>query len=397
MMNLSELEPQDLTPRTTGEKEIARALSAARARRLRKIELEITSECIVGRRSSGEGCLHCSLKAGTGVANYLTTEIIKSVLVDARDLGASVVVLTGGEPAQHPGFVDALKHAKRAGLETRVYTTGISDAWKTCRLADVANLIDEVYLSFEGLGETHDRVLGWPGAFEHTMSFVRDLHDLGIRWSAHFTPMRLNYGELESVARTVRELGADSLKLIDFIPQGRGWANRSVLELDTSQYFELFSVVRRLRAELPGSDGSPFLRFHDETYSLGPSAAAPLGHVVRGGCTSGRESCAVLSDGTVIPCLGFRLKESGDQPGAKHIAGNIKAQSFREIWLQSEVLLQFASSKAQDVNISCLGCSMLRECLGCCSCRRSELEHMFDQGLRQRGRSVKRDQALDLY
>jgi radical SAM protein with 4Fe4S-binding SPASM domain len=376
-MKLDESEQRGSAAGTVREDESNQNHRVASARRLRKVEVEITSECIVGRRSKGEGCIHCSLKAGTGVANSLTIEQIKSIQSDASDLGATTVVLTGGEPAQHPAFMDALEHAKRVGLETRVYTTGVADAWRRYPLDDVAPLVDEFYLSVEGLGETHDRVLRWPGAFEETVNFARKLQRLGIKWTAHFTPMRPNYLELEPIARKVRELGADSLKLIDFIPQGRGWTNRDVLELDSSRYFELFSAVRRLQHELCDSQGTPFVGFHDETYPPGLSVTAPLGPVENGGCTSGRESCAVLSDGTLIPCLGFRLFMAGDQPRSSHVAGNVRAHPFREIWLHSAVLQRFADSKAQDVNTACLGCSMLNECLGCCSCRRTELERSF--------------------
>src|SRR2546425_2163890 len=367
IMNSSELEPQPLEGAREPADEVSTVPTSTRTRRLRKVEVEITSECIVGRKSSGAACVHCSLKAGTGLASYLSLKEIRAILRDARYLGASVLVLTGGEPSQHPDFPRALECARALGLKTRVYTTGVTDAWGEHRIEDVATLIDQVYLSVEGIGETHDRVLGWPGAFAHTTKFIGRLQKLGMRWAAHFTPMRPNYLDLESVARTVHDLGADALKLIDFIPQGRGWDNRASLGLDDRQYYDLFSVVRGLQDELRAPDGSAFVRFHDETYTKRLSEETLLGDVLGGGCTSGRESCAVLSDGTVIPCLGFRLELSGERPRRIHVAGNVRTHPLREIWSESEVLLRFADSQAEDVNPMCHGCSMLDECLGCCS------------------------------
>ncbi len=346
-------------------------------RQLRKIEIELTSECIVGRHSKGGACVHCSLKAGTGIANYLTLKETESMLADASRLGAKTVVLTGGEPAQHPDFVKILKTAKKMQFGTRVYTTGVIGAWQRTTIDQMASLIDEVFLSVEGIGEIHDRVLAWPGAFDQMVEFARKMNAAGIKWAAHFTPMTLNYRQVDSVARTVHDLGAASFKLIDFVPQGRGWTNRTTLELGQEQYFELFSLVQSLRGKMVDDQGQDFVKFHDETYIQTDSGSNQFGAVQDGGCTSGRESCAILSDGSVIPCLGFRLDTDSNFPSVKHIAGNIRNNSFENIWMYSKVMKQFAHSRSTDVNSMCKGCSMVNDCLGCCSCRRTELEQEF--------------------
>lgn len=363
------------------ERPLTSSVALPLLRQLRKIEIELTSECIVGRRSRGKGCLHCSLKAGTGKSSYLDGRTVVETLKDAAQLGATVVVFTGGEPSQHPDFVDLLSDAKALGLSTRVYTTGVNGAWPPGKLRAVSKLVDEIYLSVEGMGPSHDAVLGLEGAFDETMAFAAEARALNLRWVAHFTPMRVNHQDLAPLAYKLASLGASALKLIDFVPQGRGHTNQGLLELSPREYFDLFTTVRELQSRLNAPDGSPFVRFHDETYGIGSEHHARLGKLSEKGCTSGRESCAILSDGSVIPCLGFRMDAASDGPRSEHIVGNVYATGFRGVWLDSPLLLKFSRSRSVEVNPKCAKCSLADVCVGCCSCRRSELEAEFSSRL----------------
>lgn len=81
---------------------------------LREIDLNLTNFCNLE-------CIHCSYSSTTSKHEpALTTDVIKTVLVDAAGLGTKVVHWSGGEPATRPDMAELIAHAIALGYGMRL-------------------------------------------------------------------------------------------------------------------------------------------------------------------------------------------------------------------------------------------------------------------------------------
>lgn len=129
--------------------------------------------------------------------------------------GTRTISFEGGEPLLWRDgkyrLQDLVEYAKRRFLRVAVTTNGIFPL-------DVP--ADIVWISIDGLRETHNRL--------RSASFDRLWHNLRTatgpaRLMVHFTMNRLNWRELEGLARKLKELPAvKGLSLQLFYPYGQG-------------------------------------------------------------------------------------------------------------------------------------------------------------------------------
>ena len=75
------------------------------------IELEFTKKCNLR-------CLYCYSSAGEPVENELSLDELKSVIYQARELGArKIILLGGGEPLIYSGVRDIVDYINSLGLQ----------------------------------------------------------------------------------------------------------------------------------------------------------------------------------------------------------------------------------------------------------------------------------------
>lgn len=165
--------------------------------------------------------------------------------------GTGIITFEGGEPLLWRDgkyrLHDLVDYAKRRFLRVAVTTNG------TLRLDVPA---DVVWVSIDGLRETHNRL--------RSASFDRLWHNLSTatgpaRLMVHFTLNRLNWRELEGVARKLKELPAvKGLSLQIFYPYGQGESDlalageerRAALEwaIELKKSYPIINSARCLRS-----------------------------------------------------------------------------------------------------------------------------------------------------
>lgn len=93
-------------------------------------------------------------------------EAIKADIRSAIGAGASWVVLGRHEPTSHPDLLDALRQVEELDARAKITSHGLAMADITVleRLRDAS--LAQLTLVFWGQQETHDRLVGRPGAFE---------------------------------------------------------------------------------------------------------------------------------------------------------------------------------------------------------------------------------------
>ena len=319
------------------------------------IAWEITRRCNLR-------CVHCRSSSQLEVEGHpdFSLDEAKRVLDDIRSYASPVVVLSGGEPLLRSDVFDIAAYGTGLGLRMCLATNGSLVTADTCRQITESG-IRMVSLSLDGsTAAVHDDFRNQPGAFEGVMNATRlfNAHNIDFLINSSFT--KRNQDEAPKIHQLVKSLGATAWYLFMIVPTGRGeeimaelippdeyeamlnWHYDMEKEEDellvrptcAPQYYRV--VLQRAKEE-----GEKFKR-RTLKFSTGGSK----------GCLAGQLICMIDVDGNVLPCSYFPLP-----------AGNIRHQSFREIWEESPLFLEmrdFAGYKDH-----CGRCEYLNVCGGC--------------------------------
>jgi heme d1 biosynthesis radical SAM protein NirJ len=144
---------------------------------------------------------------------------------DLKAFKVPVLILSGGEPLLRKDIFEISARAKRLGFYVGLSTNGalISRA-NIGRIAAVG--YDYVGISLDGIGATHDRFRGVPGAFEASLAGLRLCRNEGLKVGLRFTMTMDNHDELQRVLGLGDAEGVDKFYLSHLVYAGRGNKNR---------------------------------------------------------------------------------------------------------------------------------------------------------------------------
>jgi pyrroloquinoline quinone biosynthesis protein E len=292
----------------------------------------------------------------------LSIDEVRGIIADFVDLGGTTLEISGGEPVLHPSLSNIIGFASDKGLETRLYTSGVGSK-ETCDpltetfLKNLRNRgLDKVIFNVQGPSkEIHDGVTNTPGSYKAVRRSIKLSRDLGFWIGFHFVPMKPNAKELHGVLKLARAFGVNEVALLRFVPQGMGAVNKSELLLTKNELRDFLGDVARLRKEFDPNPkirtGCPldFLHFFDKEVELSS-------------CKAALSTCAITPEGAVIPCPAF--KHAPD-----YVAGNIRQESLKSIWEQSDCLEMLRSIDYREIE-GCRTCDRLEVCKGRCLAQR---------------------------
>ncbi len=282
------------------------------------------------------------------------------IIDDITSFAKPVLVLTGGEPLLRNDFFDIAEYGRSKGLRVCLATNGTLINDEICKKLKEVD-IKMVSLSLDGPNEDiHDNFRQQKGAFKGMLNASKLLkkHQIPFLINSSFT--KRNKDSISEVYKLAKELGTTAWYMFMIVPTGR--AEELIEELISNDEYERILnwhydmekaekdiLVRptcapqyyRIIYERAKLEGEKFER-RSLKFSTGGAK----------GCVAGQLICLINVDGDVMPCSYFPLA-----------AGNIKKQSFREIWENSELfkkLRDFASYKGR-----CGVCEYVNVCGGC--------------------------------
>jgi radical SAM protein with 4Fe4S-binding SPASM domain len=262
--------------------------------------------------------------------------------------------------------------------------------------------VRRVSISLDGAdAPTHDAFRGMPGAFDAALRGFRNLRELGMSLQINMTIARHNAHQLPAVLKLAKEIGADALHTFLLVPVGCGVDIAAEQMVPAEEYEEIlnwfydrsreggielkatcaphyFRVVRQRRAAErraassgSGEAGAPVASATGHAIgptemtlpgstgiTLHPHAAQPApGHpqgmnAMTKGCLAGTGVCFISHQGEVYPC--------GYLPV---LAGDLKEQSFAEIWEKAPVFQQLRNT--DNLKGKCGYCEFRNLCMGC--------------------------------
>ncbi len=288
-------------------------------------------------------CKHCYQDAQAALPNELTTAESFRLIDEMAKAGVVAIAFSGGEPLMRRDFFEVAAYAHESGMFVSLATNG------TLITPEIASRLKEtgveyVEMSIDGKdAASHDTFRGIAGAFDRTVTGIRNCVDKGIYVCIASTVTQDNIDEVPRIYELASDLGVKRIIYFNFIPTGRG---TELVKSDISPEQRenllkyLFALNRPGKGPEVLSTAPQFARVAME--GVNGKEGVCLGHFYQsedindqtkslaefiGGCGAGRLYCCIEPTGTVQPCVFMPIA-----------LGNVRERSFLDIWHDSEVL-----------------------------------------------------------
>jgi AdoMet-dependent heme synthase len=293
------------------------------------VHLDVTYRC-------NERCEHCYLEHDD--LGEMTTAEIRDLLGQLAESGVFFLTISGGEPLVRRDCFEIIEIARSLGFNVKLKTNAIlikeQEARKLCSLG-----VEQIQISvYSHRPDVHDRITKVEGSLGRTLQAIRLLRSQGIRVVVANVLMKSNYQDAAGVRALATELGAQFTLDPTITPMLNG--DRSPLGLRIAAN-EVSSLFR---------DSTLVGDVH--TFCAPPP---PVDEEVREGfpCSAGHTACYISPYGDVYPCVQFPLP-----------CGNVRKESFPNIWRNSPQLLEVRSIRGKDLP-TCSSCAHLGTCTRC--------------------------------
>jgi len=272
----------------------------------------------------------------------------------------TILVFSGGEPLMRPDVWHLAEFARAQGLVAALATNGTQvDTEVAARVH--ATGFQRVSVSLDGAdAATHDAFRGLAGSFEAACTGLRNLRAAGVATQVNCTVAKHNVTQLPQMRALAMELGAEALHLFVVVPVGCGV---ELGELDRLSAQEIEDVLTWLaqqaqdpRLFVKATCAPQYYRIIRQSAEGMPKAHAHGGHAgvnaMTRGCLAGSSVCFISHRGEVFPCGYFPV-----------ISGDLRKQSFAEVWTGSPVFGQLRDPRLLEG--ACGSCGYKGVCGGC--------------------------------
>jgi radical SAM protein with 4Fe4S-binding SPASM domain len=255
------------------------------------------------------------------------------VIDNILEIGKPILILSGGEPLLRHDFFDIAKYAADKELRVVVGSNG------TLVTKEIAAKMKEIPISRLGISVDfptpafQDQFRGMSGAFDAALKGIENAINCGIEVQINSTITKLNASYLDDLLSLALDLGAVAFHPFMLVPTGRGKELESQ-ELPPGEYERILHWIYDKQAEMgkriffKPTDAPHYMRVmlqrskNSQTQRT-PGVQEEMDSLTRG-CLAGIGFCFISHVGRVQGC-GYLDVE----------AGNIREQSFSEIWRNS--------------------------------------------------------------
>jgi len=165
------------------------------------------------------------------------------LLDDIGEMGAPVVVLTGGDPAKRTDLIEIVRHGASIGLPMALTpsATPLMTRDLLLRLRDAG--LARIALSLDGASaESHDRFRGVPGSYDRTFDILAAAREIGLTTQINTTVTTSNHSQVEDIAAQIGRLDIELWSVFFVVPTGRA-RGTDLLPADVAE-----SILERLAA-----------------------------------------------------------------------------------------------------------------------------------------------------
>lgn len=219
--------------------------------------------------------------------------------------------------------------------------------------------IKRISISLDGATrESHDRFRKVDGAYEGALNAMKIARKVGLDFQVNTTITKTNLDQIPKIQELAVEQGAVAHHIFLLVPTGRG---KYIVdqEINAAEYEEtlnwFYDQRDKTALELKATCAPHYYRILRQRAKEEGKSVSFKTHgldAVTRGCLGGIGFCFVSHRGDVQPC-GFLAAD----------CGNVRRQSFADIWNHSEVLTNLRDY--DKLKGKCNPCEFKRVCGGC--------------------------------
>jgi radical SAM protein with 4Fe4S-binding SPASM domain len=305
---------------------------------LYSVTWNVTSKC-------NFSCKHCYVPPPE--QRDLSSQEARKLINRLADFNVQKLYISGGEPLLRGDLFDLIKCASDLGLRVATITNG----WHMTRekaLLFKSSGVDQVSVSVDGIGKTHDEFRNKVGSFARCKKAIELLKNAGVNTYLSPTFSKHNLNELPRLFSLALELGVNfSIKVM--IPMGQAKV-LSEYCLSPEEHKHLYEYLLAKETEFDGkmdivTTCNPYSVLFKDKHKLASDR-------IRGGCTAGISILCISADGRILPCSRLQV-----------VLGNIRVDSLADVWYGSEILNELRDR--ENLKGKCGECRYRNWCGGC--------------------------------
>lgn len=262
-------------------------------------------------------CLFCSSRSNYQQDNIIDFATIKKTIdFFVANGGVKEISLSGGEPLLHPNILEIVKYCHDKGIFTTLYTSGVikndikevSDnphfqkilnqynnrQFSNISLGQFSKLIeaglDKVVFDMQAAEvDEYNNLMGTRNNFPSLLESMLNASKFKFETAVHFVPNKLNIHQFKDVFELAEIAGIDEVRVLKFVPQGRGSDNKNILLLTNDElenFLEQCLSIKSERTQL--------------------KIGIPLQQQNTHKCTAGFDKIDIRYDGQILPCPAFK-------------------------------------------------------------------------------------------
>ena len=262
-------------------------------------------------------CVFCSSNSDYQKSNIIDFQTIKRTIdFFMANGGIKEISLSGGEPLLHPNIMQIISYCHNLGIYTTLYTSGIIEntfneqtdnkyfqkileQYNNRKFSEIPlNILQQ--LKQAGLNkivfdmqasevDEYDSLMGTKNNFTNILDSILNTSKFDFKTSIHFVPNKINVDQFRDVVELAEIAGINEVRLLKFVPQGRGIENKEALQLTND---ELLMFIKDCQS----------IKTKNTKLKIG----IPLQQQNSHKCTAGFDKINIRFDGQVLPCPAFK-------------------------------------------------------------------------------------------
>ena len=174
--------------------------------------IDITSEC-------SHGCAWCYGGFNEDKTSRMSVNEFKSVLAKLKVMGVHQVSITGGEPTEHPNFLEMVSEATK---DFMVHVCSHGD-WTRNWAKDLATLgVSQIQFNYQG-SKRHDNVHQVLGSYLKQVTAIKQSIKAGIETVGTVTVGAYNLKDIDIIFKELSDFGVDRLRVWETTGKGNKW------------------------------------------------------------------------------------------------------------------------------------------------------------------------------
>ena len=294
-------------------------------------------------------CPYCSNPVEmANVKKELSTDDWFRVMQQAREMGATQLGFSGGEPLIRKDLELLIAEGRRLGFYTNLITSGVGMDENRIKAFKEAGL-DHIQVSFQASSEELNNFIAGTDSFQHKLEMARLVKKYGYPMVLCFVLHRRNEEQIRDILELSIALEADYVELAT--TQYYGWAyhNREQLLPTRAQLKHAEEVAKEYQEKMKGKMRI-FYIIPDYFEDRPKRCMDGWGHVF----------LTITPDGTALPCHAARQLPGLEFP-------NVRDKSVEWIWNDSP---DFNKFRGLDwMKEPCRSCPEKEKDLGGCRCQ----------------------------